>query len=307
MGRPSRDLVAFVNQAIDAYQDDAATELGFHPALFCQLALPYKEPKDTGKPWRRRNGNLTLTIRPAVEEGPDGDERYAFPSGNVPRLLLTWLATEVQRPGRPDTPEVILGENIADFMRQLGMGSGTGGRTGSRYRLRRQMNLLFDAVITAEVHGDLSHDFGANFRIASRKSLWWSDTDRNADQRSLLPSAVQLSPEFYEELRERPVPVDMQTLRALQSNPFALDIYAWLTHRNSWARRRSNIKWEQLHAQFGSNTDYSTKRGRWQFRDTFTRNLGLVTTWYREARVDVAAEGIIVHPSPTHVARRAIH
>lgn len=305
MGRPPTDLVAFVNRAVDSYDDDAA-ELGFHPRLFCQLALPYKEPTDTGRPWRRRNGNVTLTIRPAVETGPDGEDRYAFPSGSVPRLLLTWLATEVQRSDRPDTNEILLGENIAGFMRQLGMGNGTGGKSGSRARLRRQMNLLFDAVITAEVHGDATHDIGANWRIADRKSLWWSDTDQNADQRSLLPSTVRLSPEFYAELRDHPVPVEMRALRALQSNPMALDIYTWLTHRNSYARRRSQIKWEQLHQQFGSNTAFDTKRGRWQFRDSFTRNLALVCTWYPAAQIDVLGEGVIVHPAPTHVRPRAL-
>ena len=88
MGRRPNDLVAFVNQAVASYDEDPA-ELGFHPRLFCQTALPYKEPKDTSAPWERCNGNVTLTIRPAVETGPDGRRRYAFPSGTVPRLLLT--------------------------------------------------------------------------------------------------------------------------------------------------------------------------------------------------------------------------
>lgn len=298
MGRPRTDLVAFVNQAVDSYEEPA--ELGFHPRLFCQLALPYKQPKDTGRPWRRRNGTVTLTIRPAVEVGPDGEDRYAFPFGNIPRLLLSWMATEVQRPDRDDTPELMLGENIAAFMRQLGIVP-SGGEKGSRIRLRRQMNLLFDSVISAEVHSDPRHDIGANFRIAANKSLWWSDTDRNADQRSLLPSTVTLSPEFYTELVEHPVPVDMRTLRALQSNPMALDIYAWLTHRNSFARRQSRIKWEQLHQQFGSTTDFKTKRGRWQFRDTFVSNLQRVITWYPEAKVEPHAEGLIVYPAKTHI------
>lgn len=298
VGRPRTDLVAFVNTAVDMY--DEPSELGFHPRLFCQLALPYKEPKDTGRPWRRRNGSITLTIRPAVETGPDGEDRYAFPFGSMPRLLLSWMATEVQRPGRDDGPVLMLGENIAAFMRQLGI-TPRGGQNGSRMRLRRQMNLLFDSVITAEVHSNPHHDVGANFRIAANKSLWWSDTDRNADQRSLLPSTVTLSPEFYDELVEHPVPIDMRALRALQSNPMALDIYTWLTHRNSFARRQSRIKWEQLHQQFGSMTDINSKRGRWQFRETFVTNLNRVCVLYPEAKVEPHAEGLIVYPSKTHI------
>jgi hypothetical protein len=83
-------------------------------------------------------------------------------------------------------------------------------------------------------------------------------------------------------------------------------IYAWLTHRNSYARRPSHITWAQLRNQFGSNTATDTRQGRAKFRELFTRQLGYVLTVYPAARVDVCAEGLVVYPAPPHVARRAL-
>jgi hypothetical protein len=301
VSRPPLSDLEFVNRAARFWDNDETGEIGYHPRLFCQLALPYKDPGELPF-WERRNGDFSLTVRPAVETATDGRRRVAYPFGSVPRLLLSWMATEVGRQRDP-SPELMLGENLSHFMRQLGMAP-TGGRTGSITRLRRQMNRLFDATISAEYHGDPRRDVGRNFTIASRKSLWWTDTDRNADQSSLLPSLVRLSEEFFRELVEHPVPVDLHALRLLQGSPLRLDIYTWLTHRNSYARARSNITWAQLQAQFGSNTAPDTWRGRAKFRETFTKQLPYVLAVYPDARIQVTAEGVIVWPSRTHIAKR---
>jgi hypothetical protein len=299
MGRTGAGL-AFVGRAVELW--DEPGETGYHPRLFCQLALPYKDPGELPF-WERRNGDFTLTVRPAVETAADGRRRVGYPFGTVPRLLLSWLATEVVRTREA---ELVLGESLSGFMRELGMSAPTGGANGSITRLRRQMNRLFDATITAAYHGDPSRDVGHNFTIATSKSLWWSSADRNADQGSLLPSTVHLSAEFYRELIEHPVPVDLDALRLLQASPLRLDIYAWLTHRNSYARRPSRITWAQLRNQFGSNTATDTRQGRAKFRELFTRQLSYVLTVYPAARVDVCAEGLVVYPAPPHVARRVL-
>lgn len=298
MGRyPSSDL-AFVGRAVPLGDD--AGEVGYHPRLFCQLALPYQDPGELAF-WERRNGDFTLTVRPAIETSSDGTRRVGYPYGTIPRLLLSWLATEVGRQRTPD-PEIVLGDNLSDFMRQLGM-TATGGRTGSITRLRRQINRLFDASISAQYHGDPRRDVGYNFGIAASKDLWWSDTDRNADQGSLMPSTVKLSGEFFRELVEHPVPVSLDALRLLQSSPLRLDIYTWLTHRASYAKGRSHVTWEQLRAQFGSNTA-DTRQGRGKFRELFTSNLRYVLTVYPDARIEVVPQGVVLLPSRPHVAKR---
>ena len=120
---------------------------------------------------------------------------------------------------------------LTHFMRGLGLREITGGRTGSITRLRSSLNRLFDAVISAEYIGDPNRDVGRNFVIAEKKQLWWSESDRNPDQQSLMPSTIWLSETFYNHLRERPVPLSYQGLQVLQPyGPQALDIYTWLCH-----------------------------------------------------------------------------
>ena len=59
-----------------------------------------------------------------------------LPYGNLPRLILAWLCTEVVRTG---SREIVLGKSLSDFMRALGVYSSSGGKYT---RLRNQMKRL---------------------------------------------------------------------------------------------------------------------------------------------------------------------
>ena len=61
----SADL-EFVKRAAALWSDDDP-EIGYHPRLFCQLVLPYKDPGDVPV-WGRRNGDRSLTIRALAGE-----------------------------------------------------------------------------------------------------------------------------------------------------------------------------------------------------------------------------------------------
>jgi hypothetical protein len=221
-----------------------------------------------------------------------------YPYGTIPRLLLTWLSTEAVR---TQSPELSLGSSLAEFMRSLEL-QPTGGRNGTITRLRSQMERLFQATLSVRWETDADRQVGARLNVASAYDLWWAD---NLSQPSLLPSCVRLSAEFYKEVTEHPVPLDLAALRALRGSPLRLDIYAWLTYRMSYLRRRTEVPWESLRAQFGSN-NANTKQGRAQFRKDFERNLREVVLVYRGANVEVACGGVVLLPSPTHISPRAI-
>lgn len=297
MPRSTATDLAFLRRAAELWDDDDQ-EIGYHPQLFCQLALPYQDPGELGF-WERRNGNVTLSVRPGVETDEQGRRHLAYPYGTMPRLLLSWLATEAVRTQKP---ELMLGANLSDFMSQLGMRP-TGGQTGSITRLRLQINRLFDAAISVQYHGNAKVDAGLNLTVATGKSLWWSASDRNAAQCSLLPSTVWLSAEFYNHVIEHPVPVSLDALRALRGSPLRLDIYAWLTHKMSYTRRRTTVSWEQLRGQFGSQAADS-RSGRFKFRKDFERQLAAVLVVYRDANVEANPTGVVLRPSQTHVAPR---
>lgn len=297
MSRSVATDLAFVRRAAELWDDDQH-EIGFVARVFCQLTLPYKDPGDVGA-WVRRNGHLALTIQPRVRVDEDGGYCFEHPYGTIPRLLLTWLATESVR---TKSAELTLGDNLADFMSQLGL-TPRGGVRGDITRLRSQMNRLFAARMTIEDYGDPNRDVGLQLQVGYLKDLWWSDADRNAGQRSLLPSTVRLSAEFFEHIIASPVPISLDALRALRGSPLRLDIYTWLVHRMFYLRRRTTVSWDQLRSQFG-NQYAETRSGRFKFRKDFERHLAAVVVVYRDANVEATPTGVILRPSRTHIAPR---
>lgn len=202
---------------------------------------------------------------------------------------------------RTKSRELTLGRSLSEFMRQLEL-KPTGGRNGTITRLNRQMERLFQASLSVRFDdGDPDHQAGAKLAVVSSYDLWWT-RDSNQEP-SLLPSKVRLSYEFFEEVTERPVPVDLAALRVLRGSPMRLDIYAWLTHRMSYLQRPTLVPWDLLRIQFGSDLK-ATKQGRLKFKRLFEQHLKQVVLVYREANVEITNAGVLLKPSRTHVPFR---
>lgn len=296
MARPRRTDLDRLRAAAEIWDQDAP-EVGYLARLFTQTSLPYRDPGNVPA-WGRRNGSLSLVVQPGMRIDDHGQPAsIGYPFGTIPRLLLTWLSTEAVR---TQSAELTLGSSLAEFMRTLEL-QPTGGKNGTITRLRTQMERLFQATLSVRWEGESDRQAGARLNVASAYDLWWADS--NPSQPALLPSSVRLSAEFFKEVTEHPVPLDLAALRALRGSPLRLDIYAWLTYRMSYLRRRTEVPWEGLRAQFGSN-NADTRQGRAQFRKDFERNLREVMLVYRHANVEVAPGGLVLQPSPTHVSPR---
>ena len=83
--------------------------------------------------------------------------------------------------------------------------------SGEKYtRLREQMQRLFNAhvqLIYEDAHGEVS----INSLVADRTELW--------------ESKIELGEKFFEEIISHPVPLDMNTLKALKRSSLGLDWY----------------------------------------------------------------------------------
>lgn len=145
---------------------------------------------------------------------------------------------------------------------------------------------------------DQLHDAGAGYRITKEFRLWW---DPKSPQRAALwRSVVVLSRDFYDEVIQRPVPVDMRALKALKRSPLSLDIYCWLSYRMSYLKKPTTIPWRVLQMQFGA--DYAVdKRGRYDFKRAFLRHLKAVRLVYPEAKAEEVKGGLRLRPSKPHV------
>jgi len=275
-------LARIAEEALAIERDEAqeAGELGYMARILVQATMPHRDPHTSV--FERSNGPFRLAIM-----APDG-----VPYGRYPRLLLCWVTTEAVR---TQDRMLQLGGSLSGFMGELGL-QVTGGRWGTIDRLRQQVQRLFSSTISAtradEEHGEWQE---GGFRIATKTNLWWDPG--SPDQLALFGSRVILTPDFFEAITRRPVPIDLRALKVLRS-PLGLDIYTWLTWRMSYLRKPVEIPWEALALQFGS--DYHRLR---DFRARFLRQLHSVITLYPDARVAEGESGLVLKPSPTHVRR----
>jgi hypothetical protein len=303
-GRPRRDNLTLVRAAAELWDDDDQS-VGYLTRLMTQCSLPYKDPGDVPS-WGRRNGALSLTVQPGVVTEHDGSQRsIGYPFGVIPRMLITWLSTEAVRTRSRD---LVLGTSMSDFMRQIGLAP-VGGKGGTIDRLHKQSERLFQASLSVRWEGRGGEVVGGRMGVASTYRLWGST---HPDTPALFPSVVRLSADFFEEVIAHPVPIDLDALRLLRGSPLRIDIYCWLTYRMASLRRRTEIPWASLRAQFGSS-NADTQNGRAQFKRDFEKHLAQVLLVYRDARVEPMRGGIVLYPSRTHVplkgftaARRAI-
>lgn len=299
---PKRDDLAFVRDAlaIDAEEALAAGSLGFYGRVFCQTSLPYQDPGALPV-WSRQAGQLTLSIQPAVVPAPSGGVEVRYPYGVIPRLLLIWLSTETVR---TKERRLVLDESLSAFMRHIGLHV-TGGRRGDIGRLRAQMERLFLSTVICRMDApEEGRAAASRFDVADAYALWW-DARSDPRQGTLLPSYVDLSERFYEEVLAHPVPVDLRAIELLKGSPLRLDIYSWLTYRFSYLRRQTSIPWALLRLQFGSDLA-ATPQGRWKFKNDFTKHLARVLVVYQDAKVEVTDDGVVLTPSPPHVRARRL-
>ena len=131
---------------------------------------------------------------------------HKLPFGNLPRLLLAGVCTEAVR---TQSRELVLGSSLSGFMRPLDVYS-SGGRKHTR--LRNQMRRLFNAHVRL-VYEDERGEASVSSSVADRTEFWWNE--RKPDQPMLWESKIRLGEDFFNEIIRHPVPLDMNTPKAL--------------------------------------------------------------------------------------------
>ena len=272
-----------VNLLVNA--SEAEPDLGFMARMLVLCSLPRANP-GTQKEYKRVNGPYTLAMTAGVNT--------KLPFGNLPRLLLAWICTEAVR---TQSRELVLGRSLSDFMGKLGMAPVGGGPTGARTRLRNQMRRLF------QCHVQLirEHERGAQFvssAIADRGEFWWNEPD----QPSLWENKIYLGEQFFNEIIRHPVPLDMNTLKALKRSSLGLDFYLWLAYRTFTLRAPLRLSWRHLYRQFGADpAKAGDKRTVDNFRTKALRELKKIKLAWPELNYATAKGVLIVSPSTPSV------
>lgn len=273
-----------INDLMMEYADMELAEVqsknkGFMARALVIATMPHKEPH--GNEFQRINGAYRLVMTAPSEIG--------LPYGTKPRLIMAFVSTEAVK---TKNRKIYLGTSMSTFMNKIGL-SITGGPNGSLPRLRDQLRRLMNATVSVHFHGNRNADAG--FRISSKLVYFWDN--KNPYQESLWESEITLTEEFYKEIIEHPVPINLEALQALKSSSLALDIYMWLTHRVFNLTKPINIPWQNLAFQFGANFQRVC-----DFKKSFIIQLKNVLSIY-PVNVFEWEEGITIKPSLTHISR----
>ena len=275
-----------MDQLVGASEADA--DLGFMARLLALCSLPRTNPGNRIR-YKRANGPYTLYMTAG------GDNK--LPYGNLPRLILAWVSTEaVQTRSRV----LILGSSLSKFMRKLGMEDRSGSPRGDRTRLRNQMDRLFHSHVQL-IYEDENHKASVSSQVADRTDLWWNP--KRSDEPSLWDSKILLSEAFFNEIISHPVPLDMNTLKALKRCALGLDLYLWLTYRTFALTRPLQITWRQLYRQFGLDPSKSSdKQTVKNFRRNALRELKKIKVAWPALNYATEPGMLILHPSTPTIA-----
>jgi hypothetical protein len=294
-----------INEALEMEQNEAreAGTIGFTARSLIQATLPHS--KIDSPVFSRTNGHFQLSMMAAPDIG--------LPYGSIPRLLLSWMTTEAIR---TKDKHLILGDNLSSFMEKLELVP-KGGRWGTIARLKDQMKRLFKCAISCTYNNGKNWAIH-NIQTVYKASLWW-ETDLEVlssvvstqgkistdiiERDKSFNSIVILNQEFFDEIVNNPVPIDMRVLKVLKRSPLALDIYGWLTYRLSYLKRPSTIPWKILLTQFGCGYP-DDPQGRRDFKKAFLRELKKVSLVYPQANVEPLDKGLLLNPSNTHIPKR---
>ena len=272
-----------VNQLVSASEADP--DLGFMARMMALCSLPRTNPGDR-KEYKRVNGPYTLYM---IAGGGN-----KLPFGNFPRLILAWLSTEAVR---TQSRELVMGRSLSKFMRTLGVYN-CGGQPQTR--LRNQMKRLFGCTVQL-IYKDENVDATVNAVIADHTVFWWNE--RKPDQPSLWESKIQLSEPFFNEIINHPVPLDMNTLKALKRSTLGLDLYLWLNYRTFALRAPLRLTWRQVYCQFGAHpAKASDKQTVQNFRREVLRELKKIKLAWPELNYSTAPGVLILHPSTPAIA-----
>lgn len=284
-------LSATTRRVLHAHEDIRGGETDrieyLHPVL-CQVGMP-RNPTEK-RSFFRECGNASILVEAGHLRIGGKWVEQPMPSGAKPRIILGFLCGEAIR---NQSPVVKLGRSMSEFLGWLGL-SDSGGVRGDATAFKKQLYAL------AACHMTLSRNAGDTDRTSKTVGpiehfeAWKSPREGGCWLKEL-----ELSQQFYQTLRDSPVPLDPRALVALSHSSLALDIYAFLAYRLWRVNRPSGVKlsWENLRDQFGQ--EYSNPK---DFKKTFRIALLSALTAYPEAKVEDVPGGLLLRKSPSPIS-----
>ena len=160
------------------------------------------------------------------------------------------------------------------------------------------MKRLFDCTVKL-TYMDERGEASVKAVITDRTEFWWNKPNES----TLWDSEIELSEKFFNEIINHPVPLDMNTLKALKRSTLGLDLYLWLVYRTFSLRAPLRLSWRHLYRQFGAHpAKASNKFTVHAFRYKVLRELKKVKLAWPELNYTTPPGVLILHPSTPAIA-----
>jgi hypothetical protein len=269
---------------------DETGRKGYSYSGLCLTSLPHRKLADN-EIWTRKVGPVTLIIEPGhIAYGDGPPKQLGVPHGARARLILIYLQTQAILSG---SREVSLGRSMREWMSRMGLSAG--GETANA--LKEQARRIAVCSMRFHWHVDNKRPNGGavlmtNERIIKSGLFFQDPSTSSGRQESLFEDRVLLDNDFFEQMRQHPVPLLDAAIQQLKDSSVALDIYVWLAYRLHHLDKRTPIGWRDLFEQFGGG--YKLMR---QWKPKFLQSLAEAVAAYPEAKVEVYDDHVLLHPS----------
>jgi Plasmid encoded RepA protein len=204
-------------------------EKAYSARPFVLCGIPVRRPAKQSLEYSRQNGRFRLRVI--------GHRDYGLPFGQD-RLLLIWIATMATW----QKARVIRFRSAAIILDTFGLP-----KDGRYYkRLVAGFERIFYATFyfaSDEQQAETVVITRTSFRFVKDLRLWFV-REGSADQHpgtSRRENVIVLSEEFWREIQQHPIPVDLSVVRALADSPGNLDLYIWLVWRCWTAKGPASI------------------------------------------------------------------
>lgn len=266
-------------------EGDQDVAFGARPFILC--GLPIRRLPVGCLNYCRRNGKFFLEVV--------GHPEWGVPFGQD-RLVLLYMATLAVR----HKSQTIWFRSGAEILVEWGMPN-----NGIYYRRlidafqRVFGSTMFFGASEERREGHIWECTRAHF--FDSMNLWGC----NKTSAGRKENSITLSPAFWQELQEHPIPVDAEVVRLLARNPGCLDLYTWLTWRCHQAKGPARVP---LFGPFGLANqlgvqDYTRER---KFRERIKEWLKLVRLYWPECPAAVASNGAFLELSTASAVRPQI-
>jgi len=259
-------------------------------SVLALCSLPYtRQPLDK-REWNRTQGRMKLSVVAGKLMGADGEwVDQPLPYGSRARLLLLHVCSEAIR---TNSPTIDIEDSLCGFIRALGFPV-TGGKNGTINSFKQQINAL--AACTLHI-GAWDGEKGRTIKASPFSSLSVEMFSASPSQRTLWPTQLNLSLDFYDTLTKHALPVNIHAARAFANSPRKLDIILWLGYRLHSLKSPVAIPWEKLAEQWGENYARFTN-----FKRDFASEIAEIKEVFPKLPITLGELGCIIAPGSSEV------